>query len=81
MPESWGRQPPSSTESTPTTPTAELTTEERLRINQASVRLQREFEGRVNGETVERLEQINRRIDAATMRQQALKERRKRLEM
>ncbi len=40
---------------TPTTPTAELTTEERLRINQASVRLQREFEGRVNAETVERL--------------------------
>jgi protein-tyrosine-phosphatase len=39
---------------TPTTPMSELSTEEKLRIAQASVRLQREFEGRINAETVER---------------------------
>jgi arsenate reductase (thioredoxin) len=40
--------------SDPTTPTVELSVEQRLQLRQAAERLQREFEGRLNTETIER---------------------------
>ena len=40
--------------SDPTTPTVELSVEQRLQLRQAAERLQRQFEGRLNTETIER---------------------------